>query len=77
MRQPVIKKHQWEAIGGENRQQSTKGGLKSSLFYSYLDLYEVAGELKTLGKTGWYGKMCSQAARLDFMVEFQNVISHG
>ena len=73
MRQPRIKKHQWITIGGKTDSSQPKGAEKA-LFFSYKCFCNVAGELQTLGKTCWYGKVCSQAARLDFMVELQNII---
>ena len=43
----------------------------------YGDVYDITGELQIWGKTGWYGKVCSQAGSLDFMIELQDVICHG
>ena len=57
-----------------------KGAEKAPFYYvivMYGDVYNIAVELQILGKTGWYGKVCSQAASLDFMIELQDVICHG
>ena len=61
----------------EKQRIINQGGRKSSLFICISDPYNEVGELRTLGKTGWYGQVRSQAASLDFMVKLENVICHG
>lgn len=60
----------------ESGNNQPKGAGKAPFLFVY-GLHDLTEKLQTPGKTIWYRKVCSQAASLDFMVKFQNIISHG
>ena len=70
------KKHQWKPIGEKTGNNRPKGAPKAPFLFVY-GLHDLTEKLQTPGKIIWYRKACSQAASLDFMVKFQNVICHG